>query len=82
MAMKPNWKHDCIANQANACCTLLCVVGKLDIYYAHAIRAYVVRSSDEATKNFYSVQKLRTAAEAEPDKYPGILAAIDMNGIN
>jgi hypothetical protein len=78
--MKPNWVHDCTGQ--SACCTLLCVVGKLDIYYAHAIRAYVVRSSNEATKNFYSVQKLRNAAEAEPDKYPGLLAAIDMGGIN
>lgn len=79
--MRPNWKHDCITNQANACCTLLCVVGKLDIYYAHAIHAYVVRFGDDNTMNFSSISKLRSHLQDNPKAFPGLLAAIEMDGL-
>jgi hypothetical protein len=77
--MKPNWVHSCTGQ--GACCTLLCVVGKLDIYYAHAIRAYVVRSSDTETQQFQSAYKLRKYAEENPDVFEGLVAAIDMGAL-
>lgn len=78
--MKPNWVHSCTGQ--GACCTLMCVVGKIDIYYAHAVHAYIVRHSDTETQQFASIHKLRQYAEEHPEVFQGLVAAIEMGALD
>lgn len=79
MQPKPNWDHTCVGN---ACCELMLVVGKLDIYYAKAIKCYLLRRDHETAEKFKSISKMLDAAHENPEAYPGIEAAIAMGALD
>lgn len=78
--MKANWQHTCVGG--SACCNLMLVIGKIDIYYAKSIGCYLLRRNDVDAEKFKNIRALLQAAQKDPDKFPGIEAAIAMGALD